>query len=59
MRGGRRVTVSLTDGSALSGVSRWSWPWMLRLVDVKVQQGEVPGMVLVPRGSVLTIQVVS
>jgi hypothetical protein len=32
---------------------------MLRLVDVKVQQGEVPGMVLVPRGSVLTIQVVS
>lgn len=59
MRGGRKVTVSLTDGSALSGVSRWSWPWMLRLVDVKVQQGEVPGMVLVPRRSVLTIQVVS
>jgi hypothetical protein len=56
---GRKVTVSLTDGSAVSGVTGWSWPWLLRVRDVHVRQGAVPGVVLVPWHSIVTVQVVS
>lgn len=57
IRPGRRVTVSLSDGSALSGRTRPSWPWNLRLSDVSVAAGEVPGTVVVPCRNVLTVQV--
>ncbi len=58
IRPGRRVTVSLSDGSALSGRTRPSWPWNLRLSDVSVAAGEVPGTVVVPCRNVLTVQVI-
>jgi len=57
IRPGRRVTVSLSDGSALSGRTRPSWPWNLRLSDVSVAAGEVPGTVVVPVRQVMTMQV--
>ena len=55
---GRKVTVSLTDGSALSGVTKFAWPGKLRLVDVRtINAAEVPGEVYVPARAVLTVQV--
>ncbi len=55
---GRRITVSLTDGSALSGVTRLTWLGRVKLGQVSVSQGDVPGTVFVYSRAVLTIQVV-
>lgn len=55
---GRKVTVSLTDGSVLAGRTRWAWPGRLRLVEVQVGPGDVPGVVVVYARAVLTVQVV-
>lgn len=56
-RAGCRVTVSLVDGSVLAGVTLWAWPGRLRLAEVEVSQGAVPGVVLVPARSILIVQV--
>lgn len=55
---GRKVTVSLVDGSALNGVARLTWPWRLKISDVTVPHGAVPGVVYVARRAILTVQVV-
>lgn len=55
---GRKVTVSLTDGSVLTGRTRLAWPGRLRLVEVQVGPGDVPGVVVVYARAVLTVQVV-
>ncbi len=57
--GGHRVTVSLTDGSVLSGRTRATWPGRVRLVDVETNEGEVPGTVLISSRHVVTVQVIS
>lgn len=57
--GGHRVTVSLTDGSVLSGRTQPTWPGRIRLVDVETAEGEVPGVVLVDGRHVVTVQVIS
>lgn len=54
---GRKVTVSLTDGSVLSGRTRLSWPGRIHLVEVSTHLGDVPGLVIVYARSVLTVQV--
>jgi len=56
---GHRVTVSLTDGSVLTGRTRLAWPGRVRLVDVETAGGEVPGVVLVDGRHVVTVQVIS
>jgi hypothetical protein len=56
---GRKVTVSLTDGSVLSGRTRLAWFGRLHLVEVSTQQGDVPGVVIVYARSVLTVQVLA
>jgi hypothetical protein len=55
---GKTLTVSLTDGGSLTGRSLWAWPGRIRLCGVKVTQGEVPGVVVIYKQSVLTVQVV-
>jgi hypothetical protein len=57
-RPGRTLTVSLTDGSSLTGRSMLAWPGRIRLGGVKVTEGEVPGTIIIYRKSILTVQVV-
>lgn len=59
VRAGHRVTVSLTDGSVLTGRTRTTWPGRIRLVDVETAEGEVPGTVLISARHVVTVQVIS
>jgi hypothetical protein len=54
---GHKVTVSLVDGSVISGRTRLAWPGRLRLVEVSTAHGDVPGEVYVYARSVLTVQV--
>ena len=54
---GRKVTVSLVDGTALTGRTRSAWPGRIRLVEVQAEEGEVPGMIVVNTRHVLVIQV--
>lgn len=59
---GRKLIISLADGAALSGVSRWSFG-ALRLRDVECTNPgrdpvEVRGRVIVPKTAILTVQVV-
>ena len=54
---GRKVTVSLTDGTALTGRTRWSWPGKLKLAEIATAMGDVPGVVYVYARSILTVQV--
>jgi len=56
---GRKVTVSLSDGSVLTGRTAPPRPGRIRLVEVETSEGEVPGMVIVNGRHVLTVQVVS
>lgn len=56
---GHRVTVSLTDGSVLTGRTRATWPGRIRLVDVATDEGDVPGSVVVNGQHVVTVQVIS
>lgn len=56
---GHRVTVSLTDGSVLTGRTRPTWPGRVRLVDVETAEGDVPGVVLIDGRHVVTVQVIS
>ncbi|WEV59682.1 hypothetical protein OZX67_03855 [Bifidobacterium sp. ESL0728] len=55
---GKNVTVSLTDGSALTGRSQLAWPGRVRLSGIKVKEGEVPGTVTIYKQSIMTVQVV-
>lgn len=59
---GRKVVVSLTDGSAFSGITKLSWH-ALRLRDVtygaKHGTADVVGRVIVAAAAILTVQVVS
>jgi hypothetical protein len=60
IRPGRTVTVSLTDGSSLTGRTLWAWPGRVRLCGVTVSgaDGQAAGVVVVYKRSVLTMQVV-
>lgn len=55
----RQVTVSLLDGSVLTGRTRAAWPGRLRLIDVQTGDGDVPGTVVVFTRHVLTVQVIA
>lgn len=55
---GHKVTVSLVDGSALTGRTALAWPGRLRLREVTVSSGAVPGLVWIPKRSILTVQVI-
>lgn len=54
---GRKVTVSLVDGTVLSGRTRMSWPGRIKLSEVETAMGGVPGAIFVYARSVLTVQV--
>lgn len=54
---GRKVTVSLVDGSALTGTTKATWPGRLKLAGVSTAMGEAPGSIYVYARSVLTVQV--
>lgn len=59
---GRRVLVTLDDGSAVRGRLGWSWAWgVLRVNEPESLDGdapvEIPGFVLIPRRRVLIAQV--
>lgn len=57
IRPGHTVTVSLSDGTALSGRTLVSWPWNMRLSEVSVPAGDVPGTVVIPTRRIITVQV--
>ncbi|WP_295105327.1 hypothetical protein [uncultured Microbacterium sp.] len=60
MNAGRRVVVSLTDGTVISGRTAGSWRFgRIRLVEVTTDQGEIPGTVIVFASSVITVQVLA
>ena len=64
MRHGANIRISLTDGTTLEGVLRFSWGWWSYKIEKPVlhtQHGSVPadGHFVVPRHSILHIQVVS
>lgn len=54
---GRKVTVSLVDGSVVSGRVRGSWPGRIRLAEVETSDSEVPGVVVLSGRHVATVQV--
>lgn len=54
---GRKVTVSLVDGSVITGRVRRSWPTRIRLAEVETVDGEVPGLVVLSSRQVATVQV--
>lgn len=54
---GRKVTVSLVDGSVVSGRVRGSWPGRIRLAEVETSDSEVPGLVVLSGRQVSTVQV--
>lgn len=56
---GRRLVVNLSDGSSLSGVTRFSFFGRLRLREVQADGRQIPGTVIVYKQSILVIQVVS
>jgi len=53
----RSVTVSLTDGTAISGKTAFCLPGKIKIRHVKVGDDKVPGVVIVPQRSILTVQV--
>lgn len=60
LNAGRRVVVSLTDGTVLSGRTSGSWRFgRIRLVEVTTEQGDVPGTVIVFASAVVTVQVLA
>lgn len=60
LNAGRRVVVSLTDGTVISGRTAGSWRFgRIRLVEVTTDQGDIPGMVIVFASSVITVQVLA
>lgn len=56
---GRRLVVNLSDGSSLSGVTRFSWLGRLRLHEVQADGRQIPGTVIIYKRSILVVQVVS
>lgn len=54
---GKKVTVSLVDGTSLSGRTKLAWPGRLKLAEVETTLGDVPGCVFVYARSILTVQV--
>lgn len=56
---GRKVTVSLVDGTALTGRTKLAWPGRLKLVEVQTAMGEAPGAIFVYSRSILTVQVMT
>ena len=60
LNAGRRVMVSLVDGTVLTGRTAGSWRFgRIRLAEVSTEQGEVPGTVIVYANSVITVQVLA
>lgn len=60
LNAGRRVMVSLVDGTVLTGRTTASWRFgRIRLAEVSTEQGEVPGTVVVYAHSVITVQVLA
>lgn len=60
LNAGRRVVVSLADGTVLSGRTAGSWRFgRIRLVEVTTEQGDVPGTVVVFAAHVVTVQVLA
>lgn len=60
LNAGRRVVVSMVDGTVLSGRTAGSWRFgRIRLVEVTTEQGDVPGTVIVFASNVLTVQVLA
>lgn len=60
LNAGRRIVVSLTDGTVISGRTAGSWRFgRIRLVEVTTDQGEIPGTVIVFASSVITVQVLA
>lgn len=56
---GRRLIVNLSDGSSLSGITRFSWPGRIRLRGVQADGHQIPGTVIIFKRSILLVQVVS
>lgn len=56
---GRKVTVSLIDGTALMGRTMLAWPGRLKLGEVSTAMGDVSGAIFVYSRSVLTVQVMA
>lgn len=60
LNAGRRIVVSLTDGTVISGRTVGSWRFgRIRLAEVTTDQGVIPGTVIVFSSSVITVQVLS
>ncbi|WP_194385357.1 hypothetical protein [Microbacterium luteum] len=60
LNAGRRVMVSLVDGTVITGRTTGSWRFgRIRLTEVSTEQGEVPGTVIVYASSVITVQVLA
>lgn len=60
LNAGRRVVVSLADGTVISGRTAGSWRFgRIRLVEVTTDQGDIPGAVIVFASSVITVQVLA
>ena len=57
IRPGRDVTVSLVDGSAISGKTGFVLPGKIKLSSVFAGKAEIPGVVIIPHDKVLTVQV--
>lgn len=58
LNAGRRIVVSLTDGTVISGRTAGSWRFgRIRLVEVTTDQSDVPGTVIVYATNVITVQV--
>lgn len=60
LNAGRRVVISLVDGSVITGRTVGSWRFgRIRLAEVTTNQGDVPGTVVVFAQNVLTVQVMT
>ena len=59
---GKRVTLTLADGTGITGTARFTWAWwLLRIEEASVLEpgGErpVPGYLVVPARSIALVQV--
>lgn len=53
------IVVNLIDGQTLVGTRvRWAWPWTVVLISARSGDTPIDGRVVVPRRSVLWMQVV-
>lgn len=56
---GRKVTVSLVDGTVLTGRTLRTVPGRIRLSEVTAEEGDVPGTVTVFTRNVIAVQVLA